>query len=133
MYADEITDSMRRAIDETNRRRARQIEYNEARGIEPESVRKAIRDLLVAEVAEEPAIYGVGEPGKDLPSVLAELEHDMRLAAQELRFEEAAQIRDRIRALQGEAVAPGASKNPRGRRGRKSGPRWSTGAGGSRR
>jgi excinuclease ABC subunit B len=121
MYADEDTDSMRRAIGETNRRRERQIEYNEAHGIKPESVRKAIRDLLVEAVAEEPAIYGVGEPGKDLPGVLAELEHDMRLAAQELRFEEAAEIRDRIRALQGEAVAPSRSKSPRGRRRRTQG------------
>ncbi len=106
MYADEMTDSMQRAIGETNRRRERQIEYNEAHGIKPESVRKAVRDLLVAEVAEEPAIYGEGEPGRDPAEVLAELEHDMRLAAQELRFEEAAKIRDRIRAQEGGATRP---------------------------
>ena len=108
MYADAITDSMRRAIDETNRRRQRQVEYNEARGIKPESVRKSIRDLLVEEVAEEGAVYSSGEglPGQELPNLLAELEYDMKLAAQELRFEEAAKLRDRIRALQGQAVGP---------------------------
>jgi len=108
MYADEITDSMQRAIDETNRRRQKQVEYNEAHGIKPESVRKAIRDLLVEAVAEEPAIYGAGDgvPGKELPEVIAELEYDMRLAAQELRFEEAAKLRDRIRALQGGVAEP---------------------------
>jgi excinuclease ABC subunit B len=108
MYADQVTDSMSRAIEETNRRRQRQVEYNEAHGIEPESVRKAIRDLLVEEVAEEPAVYAAGEgpPEEQLPAVIAELEHDMRLAAQELRFEEAARIRDRIRSLQGGVAEP---------------------------
>ncbi len=115
MYADQITDSMHRAIEETNRRRQRQVEYNEAHSIRPESVRKAIRDLLVEEVAEEPAVYAAGDgpPGKQLPDVIAELEYDMRLAAQELRFEEAAKIRDRIRSLQGEA---GEAVKPRNRR-----------------
>jgi len=122
MYADQVTDSMSRAIEETNRRRQRQVEYNEAHGIEPESIRKAIRDLLVEEVAEEPAVYAAGEgpPEEQLPAVIAELEHDMRLAAQELRFEEAARIRDRIRSLQGgvaEAVRP-RRRPSRRRRGR---------------
>ena len=106
MYADNVTDSMRRAIEETNRRRAKQVEYNEAHGIKPESIRKAIRDLLVNEVAEESAIYGEGEPGRDLGDVVAELEYDMKLAAQELRFEEAAKIRDRIRGLHGAPAGP---------------------------
>ena len=103
MYAEDMTDSMQRAIDETNRRRQKQLEYNQAHGITPESVRKAIRDLLVEQVGEEPAIYASGEgvPEAQLPNLIAELEHDMRLAAQELRFEEAAAIRDRLRALQG--------------------------------
>jgi len=108
MYADKVTDSMGRAIGETNRRRQRQVEYNEAHGIEPESIRKAIRDLLVEQVAEEPAVYAAGDgpPEEQLPAVVAELEHDMQLAAQELRFEEAARIRDRIRSLQGGVAEP---------------------------
>jgi excinuclease ABC subunit B len=124
MYADEITDSMRRAIDETNRRRTRQLEYNQVHGIKPESVRKAIRDLLVAETAEEPVIYGEGSPGLSAEELVAELERDMKLAARELRFEEAAKLRDRIRTLQGDKpVPPKASYTPqkgRRRRGRRS-------------
>jgi excinuclease ABC subunit B len=106
MYADNVTDSMKRAIEETNRRRRKQVEYNEEHGIKPESVRKAIRDLLVEEVAEESPIYGEGEPGREMADVVAELEYDMRLAAQELRFEEAAKIRDRIRGLHGAPAGP---------------------------
>ena len=106
MYADNVTDSMRRAIEETNRRRQKQVEHNEEHGIKPESVRKAIRDLLVEAVAEEAPIYGTGEPGQNVDDLVAELEHDMRLAAQELRFEEAAKLRDRIRSLQGTEPGP---------------------------
>jgi excinuclease ABC subunit B len=114
MYADEVTDSMRRALEETNRRRQRQVEYNQKHGIKPETVRKAIRDLLVEEVAEEPAIYASGDlpPGRDRDSILAELEYDMRLAARELRFEEAAKLRDRIRSLGGEVGTPQRSARP---------------------
>ena len=107
MYADNVTDSMRRAIDETNRRRSRQVEYNQAHGITPVSISKGIRDLLVDEVAEESAVYGAGDrPDQDIPSLVAELEYDMKLAARELRFEEAAKIRDRIKTLQGSAAPP---------------------------
>ncbi len=115
MYGNEITDSMRRAIDETNRRRRRQVEYNEAHGITPESIRKGIRDLLVDQVAEESAIYSAGEgyPEEHLPNLLAELEYDMKLAAQELRFEDAAKIRDRIRSLGGGTAAPAPAKPAR--------------------
>jgi excinuclease ABC subunit B len=106
MYADNVTDSMRRAIGETNRRRQKQVEYNQQHGIKPESVRKAIRDLLVEEVAEEQPIYGEGEPGENVDELVAELERDMRLAAQELRFEEAAKLRDRMRGIQGAPPGP---------------------------
>jgi len=125
MYADKMTDSMRRAIDETNRRRQRQVEYNEEHGIKPESVRKAIRDLLVEAVAEEPAVYiaGDGLPQEQVADLVAQLEYDMHLAAQELRFEEAAKLRDRLRALQGEPEGelkprPKSARGNRRRRGR---------------
>ncbi|NIM04398.1 MAG: excinuclease ABC subunit B, partial [Armatimonadetes bacterium] len=105
MYADEITDSMGRALQETERRRNIQLEYNRAHGITPRSVQKEIRELLHAEsVAEPEPVYLTVEEGERLPEVLDELERDMRLAAQELRFEEAAELRDRIKALTGGIV-----------------------------
>ncbi len=119
MYADDVTDSMQRAIAETNRRRQKQMEYNEEHGIQPRSVEKAIRDLLVDEVAEEPVIYGEGEPGRNVAEVVAELEFDMKLAAQELRFEEAAKLRDRIKSLQGTTPGPPKSYTKRTVRRRK--------------
>ena len=125
MYADKMTDSMRRALDETNRRRQRQVEYNEEHGIKPESVRKGIRDLLVEEVAEEPAVYiaGDGLPQEQVADLVAQVEYDMRLAAQELRGEDAAKLRDRLRALQGELEGelkpgPKSARGNRRRRGR---------------
>ncbi len=108
MYADKITASMQRAIEETNRRRSIQVEYNEANGIVPESIRKAIRDLLVDQVAEQTTVYGKGDrPDLSKDELVAELELDMKLAARELRFEDAAQLRDQLRTLQGSpAVTP---------------------------
>ena len=121
MYADNVTPSMRRAIEETNRRRGLQLAYNEEHGIKPESVRKAIRDLLVAQVAEEGPIYGSGDlPQESLDEVVADLERDMKIAARELRFEDAAQLRDRIRALQGGPPTPPKSQaKQKGRRRRR--------------
>jgi len=105
MYADTITDSMQRAVQETNRRRQRQVEYNEQHGIRPESVRKEIRELLVAETAP-PALVALDldQAREGLPHLLAKLEEQMRLAARELRFEEAAALRDQIAALTGTLV-----------------------------
>jgi excinuclease ABC subunit B len=119
MYADRVTDSMQRAIDETIRRREKQVEFNEERGIKPESVRKAVRDLLVDAVAEEQPVYGEGDPGRNVADLVAELEFDMKLAAQELRFEEAAKLRDRIKSLQGAPATPPKSYDKRTVRRRK--------------
>jgi excinuclease ABC subunit B len=119
MYADNITDSMRRAIDETNRRREKQLAFNREHGITPETIRKGIRELLAAaeHVADERALYfaGDGSPEKELPHIIADLEEQMRAAARELRFEEAANIRDQIAALQGSpAIASAKAGKPRG-------------------
>ena len=111
MYADEMTDSMRRALEETERRRNLQLEYNREHDITPRSVKKEIRDLLHAEMVAEPEAEYITGDGKNIPDLLEDLERDMRLAAQELRFEEAAKLRDRIRALTGGAV--GIPKAPR--------------------
>jgi len=104
MYADRVTDSMKRAIDETNRRRAKQTAYNEEHGIEPVSIVKAVRDLTdqvaVQAVAEQKAEYRVegaaALPKPEIKKVIAEMEKQMKIAAQELEFEKAAVLRDQI-------------------------------------
>jgi excinuclease ABC subunit B len=110
LYADRITGSMQRAIAEMARRRTAQIEYNAAHHIVPESVRKEVRSLLAPE-EEAPSgnlsAEGLGPRWKDrLPLLLANLEEEMRLAAERLEFEEAARIRDRIRELKRSAEGP---------------------------
>ena len=106
MYADKMTDSMRRAIDETNRRRAKQIAYNQEHQIEPRSIVKAIRDLTdrVRAVAEERAEYRVAAemPKHELARLIKELEKQMKAAAQALEFEKAALLRDQIYDLRRE-------------------------------
>jgi excinuclease ABC subunit B len=103
MYADKITESMREAIDETDRRRARQIAYNLERGITPESVKKAIYTLeinekdLQADAVE--LMAGAGLPRDDLLAIVRDLEKEMRRLSRELAFEEAARVRDRIIAM----------------------------------
>ena len=110
MYADKMTDSMKRALDETNRRRKKQHEYNVARGIEPVSIRKAIRDLTqqlsgAHGMAEERASYGSGKgrgefmPKKEFERMINEMENHMKAAARELQFEKAAAIRDQMYEL----------------------------------
>ncbi len=104
MYADKMTEAMRRAIDETNRRRAKQTAYNELHGIQPVSIYKAVRDLTdqlsVKAVAESRAEYRVkgaaGMPRSDLQRNIAELEKQMKEAAKNLEFERAAVLRDQI-------------------------------------
>ncbi len=100
MYADTVTGSMERAIDETNRRRQIQMEYNMQHGIEPRSIVKAIKDLTdrVRAVAEERAEYVVGGdlPKDELTRLIKELEKQMKAAAAELEFERAALLRDQI-------------------------------------
>jgi excinuclease ABC subunit B len=104
MYADKVTDAMRGAIDETNRRRAKQIAYNEEHGIEPVGIMKAVRDLTdqlaVRAVAEPQAEYRVkgaaGLPKNEMQRVISELEKQMKEAAQNLEFEKAAVLRDQI-------------------------------------
>ncbi len=114
LYADRLTGSMQRAIAEMARRRGAQIEYNASHGIVPESVRKEVRSLL-APGEEAPSgdlsVEGLGPKWKDrLPLLLANLEEEMRLAAERLEFEEAARIRDRIREVKRSAEATVANR-----------------------
>src|SRR2546429_6889957 len=100
MYADKITDSMRMALDETERRRNRQIAYNAERGITPESAKKAIYALeinekdLQADAVE--LIAAAGAPREELLAIVRDLEKGMRRLSKELQFEDAARVRDRI-------------------------------------
>ena len=104
MYADSITDSMKAAIDETNRRREIQQKYNEDHGITPQTIKKAVRDLISISKA---AAAGDGELKKDpesmdakeLDKLAKELAKKMRQAAAELNFEEAARLRDRMKEV----------------------------------
>ncbi len=100
MFADRVTDSMRRAIDETYRRREKQIAYNEQHGIVPVGIVKGIRDLSdrVKAVAEEKAAYNVMTelPKEELARLIKDLENQMRAASRSLEFERAAELRDQI-------------------------------------
>ncbi len=108
MYADEITDAMRTAIDETNRRRQKQEDYNEAHGIHPVSIVKTVRDITerlgigAQAVAEGSAGYSTdrkassGMPKSELQRLIAELEKQMKQSAKDLEFEKAAALRDQI-------------------------------------
>ena len=107
MYADRVTDSMRRAIEETERRRRIQEESNREHGIEPEGIRKAIRDITdrVRQVAEEAPAYVTGAIPKDeIARLIKDLEKQMKDAAKNLEFEKAALLRDRIVELRRELV-----------------------------
>jgi excinuclease ABC subunit B len=101
MYGDKITDSMKRAIDETDRRRAIQVLYNKANNITPETVRKEIRALLAEaeEIEEELSSSRISKESPEFPRMISELEEQMKMAANNLEFEVAARIRDRIRLL----------------------------------
>ena len=124
MYADNITDSMQKAIDETNRRRAKQIAYNTERGVDPQPLRKRISDIteLIAKEEEDtqkliagkrndsPAIGVhskklVSLPRQELLALIESLSEQMRSAASELQFELAARLRDEIKDLKRELRA----------------------------
>lgn len=98
MYADRMTDSMKKAISETNRRRVIQAEYNRVHGIVPKTIIKPVRDVIQA---VKPAEDGVAvdildTPPKDIPKLVKQLRKEMQAAAKELEFERAAELRDLI-------------------------------------
>lgn len=121
MYADEITPSMREAIDETNYRREKQRAFNEAHGITPQSVKKEIRNVL--EISHKNRQERSGISKEELEQRTAILQQQMRQAAAELDFETAAKLRDELFSLTGESVgvakpAPGTIGSARRSKGR---------------
>ena len=125
LYADKITGSMQRAMDETERRREKQMAYNEEHGITPTTIKRAVADILgelgegarpggrtqlkggksrLKAVAEEAVAYEAGATGHNLRTVIADMEKKMREAAANLEFEEAARLRDEVKRLREEEL-----------------------------
>ncbi len=121
LYADRMTDSMQQAIDETQRRREMQIEYNAEHGITPTTIRKEIRSGIEAEsqarAKAHAAVGNTEESAQEKAELLAQLETDMLNAAAELDFERAAKMRDQIANLRDE-TSPKRTKNQKRRRGK---------------
>jgi len=106
LYADRVTGSMERALNETDRRREKQLEYNEKHGITPESIRKQIGDIMSHVTLRDGVLVDTGDEerphlvGHNLRAYIGDLEQRMRKAAADLEFEEAGRLRDEIRRLE---------------------------------
>jgi excinuclease ABC subunit B len=119
MYADTVTDSMKHAISETNRRRKIQMEYNQANGIDPQTIRKKVSDILLAlqgDPSRRPTTPERGRrrrrrteltdmPREELERLIQSLEEEMHEAARDLRFEYAARLRDEVQEYRKELAA----------------------------
>ena len=100
MYADVLTDSMEKAISETNRRRKIQTEYNEAHGIIPKTINKSVRDAIRAVQTEDIGVEFKAEKGEDIKETISKLTDEMLEFAGKMEFEKAADARDKIKELE---------------------------------
>jgi excinuclease ABC subunit B len=115
MYADKLTEAIKAAVDETERRRAKQLAYNEENGITPESIQKGVSDIAELLALESPHVPASrrrrggrkveGLDRGELERLVVDLEQEMYVAAEELRFEYAAKLRDEIKELRRELNA----------------------------
>lgn len=100
MYADELTDSMEKAISETNRRRGIQEKYNEENGITPKTIQKSVRDNIAMTTIEDISVEYKLEKNENIEEVMAELTDQMLQFAANMEFEKAAELRDKIKELE---------------------------------
>ena len=102
MYADELTESMEKAISETNRRRKIQMEYNKEHGITPKTIKKSVRDVIKASVIEDMKNeYKLDKNADiDIKDLIAKLTDEMLAHAASMEFEKAAELRDKIKELE---------------------------------
>ena len=100
MYADELTESMEKAISETNRRRKIQQEYNEKHGIVPKTINKSVRESIKVTMAEDISVEYKLEDDEDIKDTITKLTDEMLKYAAEMEFEKAAEIRDKIKELE---------------------------------
>ena len=100
MYADELTDSMEKAISETNRRRHIQEQYNLEHGITPKTIKKSIRDNISITKQEDIGVEFKMENADDIKNTIAELTDEMLKYAASMEFEKAAEVRDKIKELE---------------------------------
>ena len=120
MYADRITKAMRHAIEETDRRRGRQMAYNDAHGITPQTIDKAVLEMDPSSGAGDYVVIPVLKKGElpadpgDVAALIEELRSEMLLAAEELDFEKAAELRDRIHSLKPRKSRQSSGKDPSG-------------------
>ena len=100
MYADELTDSMEKAITETNRRRKIQEQYNQEHGITPKTIQKSVRDNIAMTMVEDISVEYKLEKNENIEEVIAELTDQMLQLASDMEFEKAAELRDKIKELE---------------------------------
>lgn len=100
MYADELTDSMEKAISETNRRREIQMKYNEEHGITPQTINKSVRDTIRATVLEDVSSEYDIKKDENIEEIITKLTDEMLKCASKMEFEKAAELRDKIKELQ---------------------------------